>query len=646
MAGDFVSSDQAAGVGGNSQPPGAQADNTYQSNKIKQLIVMVRYKPAPPAAGFDTAGASSILDGVTGAVQGAASAAENAAASIPGLNMFIKEEKTDSTSEKEYTYYKDYSGWDSVFSKIESGLKEMNSESQTDKFEFSSTNADGRKNDAKELLNKVKSKISGWSKYSANIHFIGIGQGGNVVNECTDLLAKDSQFSSEKWLVKSVIYVGTPLYKNLHLINKEALKKQGGTFSFSNVYDLTQNAIECFDGNEKLLKLIEDSNKNTLSLATGKVKLRLVQLLAIVLSGMNISVNDTSQLNKFDKIKDEAKGMVEDVLDIVKRLTSEGASFAKLGDLPEFSKITNGYSDIPNKVSARLGAFIDDFTNKVKNQAKSANMSLSPADLAGVLNCLCPLFEAISSSMSIFKYESKTSADLARQIIESAGITKVYPVTDQLGETLPVDESYTNKVVQTVQAGKPDKTVVFIKTIREAIAKAAEGQNDANNMNSDQKTLLAEAIMCMVQPMLASKKKLYRKLLEFIPLDVNKLTESISADKLMAIPGGMLQQLNIIFPQDLKTSMANTDGQIKRITKYFDKNEFDTQEDSMYFIYNSHNLILKKMYGPIANCIDKQTGYLSYMKSKGYDNDFSLSDNNYKQGSKQEKTNVMPAREV
>jgi hypothetical protein len=165
-------------------------------------------------------------------------------------------------------------------------------------------------------------------------------------------------------------------------------------------------------------------------------------------------------------------------------------------------------------------------------------------------------------------------------------------------------------------------------------------------MNSEQKILLAEGISCMVQPMLVSKQKLYQKLLGLIPMDINKLTESISADKLMSIPGGLLQQLNMAFPEDLKKSMAGTDGEIKRITGYFDKNNFDTQEDSLYFVYNSHNLVLKKMYGPIANCLDKQTGYVTYMKSKGFDNEYSLADNTYKQGAKEQKTNVMPAEEM
>lgn len=647
MSDGFVNNDQANGVGGKSEPSGTQAENTFQSNKVKQLVVLVRYKPKPAAPGLDTAGAAGMLESVTGAVEGAVSAAENAAASIPGLNMFIKEEKKDSSSEKEYTWFKDYSGWDSVFNKMKEGMKEMNPDNETEVFDFSSLDAEGRKADAKELLGKVKSKMSAWSKYTAYIHFIGVGQGGNVANECTDLLAKDSQFKSEtKWCVRSVIYASTPLYKNLHLVNKESLRGKGGTFAFKNPYDLTQMAIECFENNEKLRKAIEDSNKNTLSLAVGKVKLRLIEMLAIILSGLSISGGDQSELNKFDKIKDGAKGMVDDSMGIVKKLIAEGASFADLGKLPEFSNITKGYDNIPNEVSDKLSGFIDGFLNKAKNQAKSANLSLGPADLAGILSCLCPIFDKITASMAVFSYESKTSADLARQILETAGITKVYAPAESSGTDLPVDENYTKKALDSASTPKPDKSAAYIKKIQDLIRKASEKQPDVNAMNSDQKVLLAEAISCMVQPMLASKAKLYQELLSKVPLNLPEYIQKLNADKLMAIPGGLLEKLSIAFPEDLTKSIKGTDGEVKRISDYFNKNNFDTQEDTLYFIYNSQNLALKKMYGPIANCLATVTGYTSYMKAKGFDNEVTLAENKYKQGTKEEKQNVMPAEEL
>src|SRR6476660_5672082 len=158
-----------------------QSEETHQQVIEKQLLVMVRFKPG----GLDTAPAAGLLGSVTNPIESAVGAIESAVASIPGLNMFITEEKKESGSEKEYTYHKDYSNWDKLLDKIKSGLQEMNDESDVEKFEFSSTDEEGRKKDAKQLTEKIKSKISGWKKYTASIHFIGLGQGGNVVNECT-----------------------------------------------------------------------------------------------------------------------------------------------------------------------------------------------------------------------------------------------------------------------------------------------------------------------------------------------------------------------------------------------------------------------------------------------------------------------------
>jgi len=642
--GNFVSDDQAGAVGGGDKPAGAQAENTFQNNKVKQLVVLVRYKPAD--AGFDTGGASSMVGGVTGAIQGAVDAVESVMASIPGLDMFIKEDKTKTTSETEYSFFKDYKAWDSALKKIETGLKELNEENVTEKFEFSSTDSDGRKKDAKDLLSKVKSKMSSWSQYTAKVHFIGLGQGGNVVNECTDLMAKDSQFKSEKWSVKSVIYVATPLFSNQHLLNSESYKGDGAEFAFGSTYDLTQHALDCFEKNETLLKLIQDSNKNTLSLMVGKVKLRIISALSIILSGLHLSAGDTSELDKFKKIKDEVEGLVTDVIDLVKKIIDEGASFVKLGDLPEFSKIVDGYGDIPGKVIARLTQFIDTFTKSAADQAKSANISLSPKDLAGLLNCLCPLFDTISGSISIFKYGSPTSQELAKQVIDSAGATKVYAPTTTASENLDVDEAYKQKAAQAIAKGEPQMAGALVSKVSGLLAKAAEKNTEVSKMSDEEKETLAEAISCMVQPMLTTKKKLYQKLLHVIPFDLNTMMEDFTANKLMAIPGGGLSKLGIDFPDDLKKSIADADAQVKRLMGYFEKTDFNVPEDSLYFIYNTHNTVLKKPYGPILARIDQETGYLDFKKSKGFDAEVTLDALSYKQVGAAEKTDVLPAKEL
>jgi len=642
----LVNDNQAGSMGGADKPAGAHAENTFQNNKIKQLVFLVRFKPAA-AGGFDTGAATGMLGGVTGAIEGAVSAVEQGMASIPGLDMFIKEDKAEkSSSDTEYTYFKDWGEWDKAFTKLEKALQELNPENKTDKFEFSSTDAAGRKKDATTLAGKVKGKLGPWSDYTAKVHFIGLGHGGNVVNECTDILAKDATFSKEKWHVQSVVCVATPLYANQHLLNKAALKGKGASFSFGSPYDLTQAGIACFENNEKLLKLIQDSNKNTLSLMIGKVKMRIINALSIILSGLHLSGSDTSELKKFGKIKDEVEGLVKDVVDLLKKLITEGTSFVKLGDLPEFAKLMNGYDAIPGKAVDRITKAISEFTDNLGKQAKSANVSLSPQSLAGLLNCLCPLFDTIAQSISVFKYASPTGNELSKQIADSAGAAAVYaPAAGNLIR-LDVDPEYTKKAIAANAVEKPQMAGALVSRVNNLLTKAAARQTAVSSMNAEELTALAETITVMVQPMLPTKKKFYDRLLNAVPFDLAALTKEYTANGLMAIPGGGLSAIGIDFPAELKASVARADAEISRVRGYFERTDYTLPEDTLYFIYNQHNLALKKMWGPVAACIDSQTGYRDFMRSKGFDAQVSNESIVYKKTGEEEKTNVMPAKEL
>lgn len=626
---------------------GEQTEETHQQLNARQLVVMVRFKPA---GGLDTGSASSLMGGITNPIEGAVSAIESAAASIPGLNMFLTEEKKETQSEKEYKYYEDYSDWDKMLDKIKEGIQQMNPESDVEKFEFSSTDVDGRKKDAKQLNEKIKSKMSSWKKYTSFVHFIGLGQGGNVANECTDLLAKDDTFKSEKWAVKSVVYMASPQYKNVHVLNKTSLKNKGAVFSFGNQYDLTQNAIDYFDDNEKLLTLIKDSNKNALSLAVGKVKLRLVKILAIVLGGLHISAGPDAlkDLNKIDEVKDEIKGLIDDLLGFIKKLIDEGTSFVKLDEIPDFKNISSGYDTIPDKCVSELKATIDDIKNKAVDGAKHTNLSLGPSDLAGILNCLCPLFDAISGSLGVLKPNTKGGEDLARQIIDEAGIKKVFAPAGDTPTYLNIDKDYLNKAVEAAKKNEPDMSVVLITKVNSLLIKATEKTNEVKDMDAEHKQHLANAIACLTLPMLPSKKDFYAKLVKLIPFDLQKLTEDYTGGNLMGKAGAPLEKIGIKFPDKLNKSVADTDAEMNRIKGYFDKNNFKMADkiDSLYLIYNSHNLALKKSFGPVHQCIDQQTGYLNYMKAKGYDNECTLEENKYKQGSKTEKENAIPTNEI
>ena len=91
--------------------------------------------------------------------------------------------------------------------------------------------------------------------------------------------------------------------------------------------------------------------------------------------------------------------------------------------------------------------------------------------------------------------------------------------------------------------------------------------------------------------------------------------------------------------------IENLDKEFSRIKGYLNKNNYPVHKDanSLYFIYNSHNLMLKKTYGEILNTIDKATGYLDVMESNGYTNFYNLEKNEY-QGGIGQKDNVQPVQ--
>lgn len=642
-------SQQAAGMGGAGKPAGMQADNTFQNKDVRQLVVLVRYKPKPPENFGDQTVAANMLQGVTGAIDSAVGAAEGAMASIPGLDMFIKEKKTDSTSDKEYVY--DYSDWDNAFSRLGPDLVKMNPENKADTFEFSSTDTDGRKSDGKQLFAKVNSKIAAWSQYTVWIHFIGIGQGGHVVNECTDLLAKDAGFKSEtKRCVKSVIYVGYSIFKNEHVLNVDAFKGQGQAISFGSAFDLTQHAVNYFEPNDKLVQMIKDSNKNTLSLPVGKVKMRVIRIVALFLGGMSLSPGHMGDLNKIDMVKSEITGMIDDIVGFIKKAVTDTAAFVKLGKLPEFGKMMDGLGTIPDECRHRLGDFFDHFTSEALRQVEHANVTMTPASLAEVLNCFCPLFDHITKAMSLFTYESETSVALAQQIIENAGVNHVYVTGDSGYTDLSKSDPYYQKFIGKINDPKPDLAMAYVSQAKNLIAQAAGQGIEIKNFSDEQKITLAEAIYLLARPMTLSKEEVYKELLTLSDSFVNfdSVSQKITTNKLTDIPASPLHSLGVAYPPELQTSIAKNNDQVSRIKGYFNKNNFGMQEDSQYLIFNSHNVLCTKMPDAVAFCLDQQTTFVDYQRNNaGMDNEFPATGKyKYNAAGSQPKGNILPAQQL
>lgn len=654
---NLVGDNQSGSLGGADKQTGAHGENTHQKSDERHIVLIARYKPAAsPFSATDMATASDMIGSVTGAVGKAVSAVEDVMASIPGLQMFIKEDKQDTTSQKEYKY--EYTAWDEKISGLDEDVKKLYKENAVPKaFEFSATDIDGRKKAAKELYDSnLKPALSKWSKYKVRIHLIGIGQGGNVVNELTDILSQDAQFNKEDWLVRSVFYVASPAYKGIHQLNKSCLKSEGSIFSFGSSLDLTQQVIEHFSPVGDLLKFIENSNSNTMSLAVGKIKLSVIKILSLFLGNSNISSSNPHGLDKFGEIKPEIENLVKQMSGMIKQIVSEVAAFIDPGKLPQFSDALNGFDQVPSKSVKAFETFLSDLGDTIERQGKktvSGGGNLGPQDLMGVFNCLCPLLDQITKAIAVFDYDSPASLALAGQMIDNAGIKDIYAKSRAGGRSIEltsVAEDYLKERLKIYQEeGKLDKINKLVQDATKPVTELKKDKVSISELSGDEKIRLAGALYCIIQPMLLSKKRFLEELQKWIAkLNIADLLKDISANKLFGFAGDMLKgALNLHFEQPLNNSINGVDGQLDRLKNFFKRRDFDLHKDSFYYIYNIHNQVINSFFDELHYNLDRQTGYLDYMQNRGSKNQFTETRRNtYDPGSEKDNGDILPTTKV
>lgn len=628
--------------------------DTEQSQRLEkknQLLVLVRFKPQ------GMVDADSLLEGPADAVQGVVDKVESAANSVPGMSVFFKEEQEpEKKTDKEYNYFKDYKDWDAYMKKMKQELSDkLNIDNDTLVHEFDATDVEGREKEGKKLLAKINQKVAAWKGHSACFHFVGLGQGGNVANESINELCKDSSFKTD-WWVQSVVYVATPSYKNHHQLNEEAaFKGQGRKYSFGNPYDLTTQVIAYFEPNDKLLSAIAEVNSNPVSIFTGKLKANLVTALGNILSIKEVSTgqsNDES-IQKLKNSKDAIAGIVSESVNAIKSLVKAVPSLIDPGKLPEFDKMLSGYDAIPDQSVKRLEAFGDE----LKEVAKGTNLNTDRINRGKIMNFLCPLVDKLTDTLKLFTYSESTAKDLFGELIKNAGIKKVLAPGDINYATLPVDD-YITKVAEMVanaeqkKSATPDndsasaeeaiydQSVSMIKNSKQYLSAATEnGDIEVNKeTTAEVRRQISDCITGLMLPMMPSKKKFYSEILKYLPLDgMNEFISKLTADKAFAplqkFAGGILGDFDEGTPEapGLKVSIKNFDTELDRIKGFFKKNNYTVHKDanSLYFIYNSHNIVLKKTYGPVLNVIDKETGYLDHMHNIGATNYFNLNKNGY-----------------
>lgn len=624
----------------------------YQDKHLNQLLVVVRYKPGN-AAGLG--GAEGMMSGVAGAASAVSSAVESVASYVPG---FIKEEKDpDKKSDKDYTYFKEYgNNWDKILDAMDKDLALMNEKNKVLIWDYEDdSTADARSSEGRKLYNKIKSETSDWAGYSSAFHFVGLGQGGNIANEAASMLKDAEDFKKGKWTVKSLIYIATPLYRDIHTVDP-AVADGAKRTNFGSRYDLTQQAIQYFEPADKLRKYIETCNADLFSYFTGNILLHLVKALSYVLGDheMGIGKDNSKVKDAFDKAKEEITSMLDETIGLVKKLIDEAPGMVKLDDIPEFANVVKGYDAVPGKAADRMSRFVKEDLEKMID---GFGVSTNKLPIERFFNCLVPLFNALTDSLNVFQPKTPASEALSKQILEKAEIKKVYAPADIAVQPLDVDEAYIKILQQKAAEKKPEQAAVLVgdtnKHIRSGTTKQ---QQDVGQLDAESKVALAAAIGCMTLPMLPGKKALYAKLLSYIPLSgvnqfLGKLTGEKAAAPLKSLVGKIRDGFDFDRTDDsdpdkigLGTAITRFDGAFSRVKGYLDSKQFpiDDTLNSLYFIYNSHNLVLKQMHPTVRQLIDQQTGLDAFMKGRGYE--FDLAGNNWVRKTAQEKENVKPVQ--
>jgi len=227
----------------------------------------------------------------------------------------------------------------------------------------------------------------------------------------------------------------------------------------------------------------------------------------------------------------------------------------------------------------------------------------------------------------VFAPGNHTAKDLnVEPAAQSAGNGETPPI-----DMAPVMMSKVRQLLITATKIKPDKESVAV-----------------SEMGVKEKQALAEAIFIMATPMLSSKKDFYAKLLDIIPFSMDEYIMKADGDAAASKVTSLLSKLNLQLPSKLQASLTRNKAEVGRVAGFFKKNNYPVTkgENTLKYVYESHNKALEKCHGEVALALDTQTKMLDHMKSKGYKNTTTPDGNKYDLETSSEKSDVMMAPEV
>jgi len=250
--------------------------------------------------------------------------------------------------------------------------------------------------------------------------------------------------------------------------------------------------------------------------------------------------------------------------------------------------------------------------------------------------------------MKYFSYTENGSKELSQQIIDNCGVKRVFTPKGDAVKWLSVDKKMTEATIVAVKNEQPDMATVITDQITSLLTEATKRTNTISDMNDMEKAKIAQALFLVTTPMLPSKIDFYKKLIQAIPFNLGELLSAINGNEYLKKITGPLEKIGIQTPERLQKSVDEFDKEFKRITGFVNKNNYPTQAfaDSLYLIYNSHNMMLSTCWGDISHCIDEQTGILTYKENQGYTNIYNTDENRYEKQGEATTPNQIPTQKV
>ena len=228
-----------------------------------------------------------------------------------------------------------------------------------------------------------------------NFHLIGHSHGGNVINEMTKEINALPNWP-EKWKVKSIIYLSTPFFKNLHQVKvtKKVFHKEAKVLHLYNDYDLTQNFLADFS----------------------LFDLSLIQ--KILEEKMVLSIRSSNPTNKADE---KGKLLQEGLIDKAKKA---------------FETIpTNKFTDI--YLSSKEGEILYSRTVRFLDSIESIFYSKHPTNenqIVGIFEALKELNKEIEYKVSDFLKKSIPQGELKtkRQILDDSSYKELITILEEI----------------------------------------------------------------------------------------------------------------------------------------------------------------------------------------------------------------------